>query len=320
MPAFDPALILTILLAVGAFSGVGALALALARKDRTMTRLKVIADRRYDLAISRAESLRAQRRGGGAAPKLRQRSGLEVLVAKLKLLQTDSLTELKRNMTMAGWRDPSAPAKFAAATLLLPLVLGAFGSLLSTAPALDSKGVLAKVAVIVALACAGGLLPRLWMNNAITKRKAALSKGFPDALDLMVICVESGLSAEAAFNRVTDELVGNAPELAEEIGLLSAELAFLPDRRQPLENLAARTGLPSIKSLSTTLLQSEKYGTPVALGLRVLAQENREARMAAAEKKAAALPAKLTVPMIIFFLPVLFAVIAGPAGIRIANM
>ena len=135
-----------------------------------------------------------------------------------------------------------------------------------------------------------------------------------------MICVESGLSAEGAFNRVTDELIGASPELAEEFGLLAAELAFLPDRRQPLENLAERTGLPAVKSLSTTLIQSEKYGTPVAVGLRVLAQESRDARMAAAEKKASALPAKLTVPMVLFFLPVLFAIIAGPAAIRIMNM
>jgi tight adherence protein C len=133
----------------------------------------------------------------------------------------------------------------------------------------------------------------------------------------MVICVESGLSTEAAFNRVTEEMLVAAPEVAEEFGLLAAELAFLPDRRKPLENLAERTGLAPLRSLSTTLLQSEKYGTPVAVGIRVLAQEGRETRMAAAEKKAAALPAKLTVPMIVFFLPVLFGVIAGPAVIQI---
>jgi tight adherence protein C len=158
------------------------------------------------------------------------------------------------------------------------------------------------------------------LTNTITKRQQALSRSFPDALDLMVICVEAGVSIEAAFQRVTEEMVESTPVIAEEIALTSAELAFLGDRRQAYENLAERTGLPAIKSLCTALLQSERYGTPVSVALRVLAQENREARMAAAEKKAAALPAKLTVPMIIFFLPVLFMVIIGPAAIQVSRI
>jgi tight adherence protein C len=139
-------------------------------------------------------------------------------------------------------------------------------------------------------------------------------------MDLLVICVDAGLSMEGALNRVVEEMVQAAPDLAEELGLCTAELAFLSDRRVAWENLAERTGLPEIKTLSTTVIQSEKYGTPVSQGLKVLAQENREARMANAEKKAAALPAKLTVPMIIFFLPVLFMVIIGPAAIQVMQV
>jgi tight adherence protein C len=136
----------------------------------------------------------------------------------------------------------------------------------------------------------------------------------------MVICVEAGMSIEAAFNKVSEEMAESAPLMAEEIGLTAAELAFLNDRRAAYENLAERSGLATFKSLVTTLLQSEKYGTPIAAGLRVIAQENRDARLNAAEKKAAALPAQLTVPMIIFFLPVLFIVIAGPAGIQVSEL
>jgi tight adherence protein C len=157
------------------------------------------------------------------------------------------------------------------------------------------------------------------LNNTIQKRQHVMQLAFPDSLDLLVICVESGLSIEAAFVRVADEMAETAPIMSEEIGLTAAELAFLSERRQAYENFAERTGLPAVKSLCTTLGQAERYGTSIAVGLRVLSQENRESRLAAAEKKAASLPAKLTVPMILFFLPVLFLVIAGPAAITISN-
>jgi tight adherence protein C len=143
---------------------------------------------------------------------------------------------------------------------------------------------------------------------------------FPDMLDLLVICVEAGLSIEAAFTRVTEEIADSSPVLAEEIGLTSAELTFLGDRSKAYANLSARTGLPAAKSLATALIQSERYGTPVSVALKVLAQENRDDRMAKAEKKAGALPAQLTVPMIVFFLPVLFLVIIGPAIIQMMKM
>ena len=165
----------------------------------------------------------------------------------------------------------------------------------------------------------GFFLPKLLLRNMITKRQQAITRQFPDALDLMVICVEAGLSMEGAFTRVADEIQEEALELAEEIGLTSAELAFLPNRTDALEGFYERTGLQSVRSLTTALIQTEKYGTPIATALRVLSQEQREARMSRAEKKAGALPAQLTVPMILFFLPVLFVVIMGPAGITIVR-
>jgi tight adherence protein C len=309
-------LILTGLLMLSAFLAVGAFGLTLLQRDQTRARLKMVAERRRSLASEAAEVLRGKNK---VSLTRWRKSPIERVIEKLKLLQEDSLEELKRTMTAAGWRDPSGPAKFTAATAALPLVFGLLGTVWSHADAFAGSRLPVGFMLPLGLAAITGMMPRLVLKNAVAKRRKALGRAFPDALDLIVICVEAGVSSEVAFNRVTDEMVGTSPEIAEEFGLLSAELAFLPDRRKPLENLAERSGLASMRSLSTTLLQSEKYGTPVALGLRVLAQEGRENRMAAAEKKAASLPAKLTVPMIVFFLPVLLTVIIGPAVIQAMN-
>jgi tight adherence protein C len=150
----------------------------------------------------------------------------------------------------------------------------------------------------------------------ILKRQKAIKRVFPDSLDLLLICVQAGMSIEAAMNKVTTEIGGRSIELAEEFGLTTAELSYLPERRQAYENLGKRTGVPIIKAVGTGLIQAERYGTPIGQVLRVLAKESRDARMGDAEKKAAALPPKLTVPMILFFLPVLFVVILGPAFLQ----
>lgn len=163
----------------------------------------------------------------------------------------------------------------------------------------------------------GFFMPKVLLKNTVQKRQQEMTQVFPDALDLLVICVEAGLGIEAAFSRVTEEIVDQSPTLATEFGLLTAELAYLGDRRQAYANFSQRTGMASAKALATALIQSEQYGTPVGVALKVLAQEKRDERMSNAEKKAAALPAKLTVPMILFFLPVLFVVVIGPAALRI---
>jgi tight adherence protein C len=162
----------------------------------------------------------------------------------------------------------------------------------------------------------GYYAPSLFVQNIAKKRQEKIMKAFPDALDLLLICVESGMSIEAAFNKVQQEIGVQSVELAEEFGYTTAELSYLQDRRIAYENLGKRTDLPGVKAVATSLIQAERYGTPLGKALRVMAQENRNLRMAAAEKKAAALPAQLTVPMIVFFLPVLFIVILGPAAIR----
>jgi len=174
-----------------------------------------------------------------------------------------------------------------------------------------------KIAMCIGCAYFGMHSPNLFLKNKISRRQLSIRRAFPDALDLLLICVESGMSVEAAFRKVSEEVGTQSVPLAEEFTLTTAELSYLPDRRQAYENLAQRTGLEGVKAVCIALQQSERYGTPLATTLRVLAQENRDMRMAEAEKKAAGLPPKLTVPMIVFFLPVLFVVILGPAAIRV---
>jgi tight adherence protein C len=166
----------------------------------------------------------------------------------------------------------------------------------------------------------GFYLPNMFLRNLIQRRQQSIKSAFPDALDMLLICVQAGMSIEAAFGKVSKEIGIQSLELAEELSLTTAELSYLQERRQAYENLGVRTGIPGIRAVSTALIQAERYGTPVSQALRVMAKENREMRMAEAEKKAAALPPKLTVPMIVFFLPVLFIVILGPAAIQVLKL
>jgi tight adherence protein C len=175
-----------------------------------------------------------------------------------------------------------------------------------------------KVGICILAAYLGLQAPMLFLRNAITKRQLSIRRAFPDALDLLLICIESGMSVEIAFRKVSVEIVTQSVALSEEFTLTTAELSYLQDRKVAYENLAKRTGLEGVKSVCLALQQAERYGTPLGHSLRVMAQENRDMRMNEAEKKAAALPPKLTVPMILFFLPVLFVVILGPTGIKIA--
>jgi tight adherence protein C len=177
-----------------------------------------------------------------------------------------------------------------------------------------------KIGVCIAAAYVGMQLPLMLLKNKIQRRQLSIKRAFPDTLDLLLICVESGMSIEAAFRKVSDEVGSQSVALAEELTLTTAELSYLPDRRQAYENLAKRTDLEGVKSVCMALQQAERYGTPLATMLRVMAQENRDMRMSEAEKKAAGLPPKLTVPMILFFLPVLFIVILGPAAIKVMSL
>ncbi|HVJ35772.1 MAG TPA: type II secretion system F family protein [Terriglobia bacterium] len=298
--------------ALAAFASVIAVGLPFLRGDRFEARLKAVSERRRELANRRKEAYSTRSKlqlGGGSKWK-------ELAIRRFRLQNLLEAKALRIQLAQAGRRGQRAVVNFLFTRISMPIGL-LIGSLIYTSLVLADRPFAMRMLVVIGATGLGNYLPQIMLRNRIAKRQLKLQRAYPDALDLIVICVESGMSIEAAFTKVTEQMVEGAPEIAEEFGLTTAELAFLNDRRQALDNLAERTGLPAFKSLSTTLQQSEKYGTPVAVGLRVLAKESRDSRMAAAEKKAAALPPKLTVPMILFFLPVLFLVIAGPAVIQV---
>jgi tight adherence protein C len=223
-------------------------------------------------------------------------------------------------LTMAGYRGQAPYVTFLFARAVSPIVLF-FGTMLYVFVITHmEKPLTIKIGICIVAAYLGLQAPMLFLKNAISKRQLSIKRAFPDALDLLLICIESGMSVEVAFRKVATEIVSQSVALSEEFALTTAELSYLQDRKVAYENLAKRTGLEGVKSVCLSLQQSERYGTPLGQSLRVMAQENRDMRMNEAEKKAAALPPKLTVPMILFFLPCLFVVILGPTGIKIAEM
>ncbi len=309
-------MLVTVVVFVAAFASFVAIALPFLRRGQTSSRIKGVTAHRQELSARQMADLQTQR-SVRDRPK-RHVEILKGLLARLNLKEKLQAKDLRAQLYRAGLRSQAAPVIYITASLAGPLAMPAlaYGYISMTMPGIATGRLILLVIIAAAI---GYYAPRLYVSNTATNRQKAMTRAFPDALDLLVICVEAGLSLEGAVNKVTEELAETAPEMAEEIGLLGAELAFLGDRRQAYANFADRTGLESAKSLSTTLSQAERYGTSIAVGLRVLSQENRDTRMAAAEKKAAALPAKLTVPMILFFLPVLFIVIAVPAGIQVSS-
>lgn len=312
---FDPQTIIVILAFAGGFASILAITLPFLQRDQRAARLKVVAQRREELSQHQRELMvqeRARRR-----PQSQAHVNLtKALLSKFNLQNLTSSRELKQRLAAAGWRNQSAVFTFVFARFGAGLAFGLITLFFLTVSEKFTQPLFVQLIISGGLSSIGFYLPNLLVKNAIQKRQDEMTAGFPDSLDLLVICVEAGLSIEAAFGRVTEEISEQAPVLSEEFGLTSAELAFLGDRRQAYANFADRTALPAARSLATALIQSEKYGTPVSVALKILAQENRDDRMAKAEKKAGALPAQLTVPMILFFLPVLFLVIIGPAVIQ----
>jgi tight adherence protein C len=226
----------------------------------------------------------------------------------------------REKLTMAGYRGQAPYVTFLFFRLVTPVVMFIAASLYVFLISHMQQSVTIKIGICIGAAYLGLQAPMLFLRNAISKRQLSIKRAFPDALDLLLICIESGMSIEAAFRRVSVEIVSQSMALSEELTLTTAELSYLQDRKVAYENLGKRTGLDGVKSVCLALQQSERYGTPLGQSLRVMAQENRDMRMNEAEKKAAALPPKLTVPMILFFLPVLFIVILGPTGIKVAAM
>src|SRR3989440_2179163 len=228
--------------------------------------------------------------------------------------------EAARNkLTQAGYRGHAPYVTFLFFRLVTPIVFFAAAVLYVFVISNMDKSLPIKLGICIGAAYLGLQGTMLFLKNAITKRQLSIKRAFPDALDLLLICIESGMSIETAFRRVSGEIVTQSVALSEEFILTTAELSYLQDRKVAYENLAKRTGLEGVKSVCLALQQSERYGTPLGQSLRVMAQENRDMRMSEAEKKAASLPPKLTVPMILFFLPVLFIVILGPSGIKVAE-
>jgi tight adherence protein C len=223
-------------------------------------------------------------------------------------------------LIQAGYRGHAPYVTFLFFRALTPLLFFVGAILYVFVISHLEKSLPVKIGICVGAAWLGLQAPMLFLKNAISKRQLSIRRAFPDSLDLLLICIESGMSIEAAFRKVSIEIVTQSVALSEEFTLTTAELSYLQDRKVAYENLARRTGVDGVKSVCLALQQSERYGTPLGQSLRVMAQENRDMRMNEAEKKAAALPPKLTVPMILFFLPVLFVVILGPTGIKIAAM
>jgi len=310
------------LIGVFAAIAVGATAFTLVQpffeRDQLTARIKAVALEREEIrARERArlanEAKRAKLR---SEPKAYMRQFVDRFNLR-KMLADDHTTDRLR---MAGYRGQAPLVVFLFARATLPLLL--LGLAAFYLFVLNDLGQPTAIRILISVAAAalGFYGPNLYISNVVSKRQLSIRRAWPDALDLLLICVESGMSAEASFRKVSEEIGAQSVPLAEELTLTTAELSYLQERRQAYENLAARTGLDTVKSVMTSLIQAERYGTPLGQSLRVLAQENRDQRMTAAEKKAAALPPKLTVPMIVFFLPVLMAVILGPAGISVYHI
>ena len=284
---------------------------ALLERDTGAKRARRIAQVRRELARNLDRSPKRQFAATAMATASR-------VANALRLAQSSSVEQFRERLTAAGLRSREALAVFLVAKLVLPLAGGMAGWIGLTLAEVEGS-LSTRLVLLLSAVVAGFYLPELFVSRLAARRRARLQKAVPDALDLLVICAEAGLSLDTALNRVSEELLRAAPELSEELALTSVELALLPDRRQALHNLAKRVPIPTIRAVVSTLIQTERYGTPLAASLRVLANELREQRIIRAEEKAARLPAILTVPLIAFILPALFVVLAGQAMIDIAD-
>ena len=313
--ATSPEFLIAVFAAIAVASTVYSVTQPFFERDRLGARIKAVSVEREEIrARERARLAMEAKRGKlRSEPKAFMRQIVDRFNLQKALVDAKTVNLLRT----AGLRGQAPMVVFLFARLTLPVVL--FGvALFYLFWATDfNQPFVVKLLIAVVIAYIGFYGPVLYLSNIRQKRQTSIRRAWPDALDLLLICVESGMSAEAAFHKVSEEIGAQSVPLAEELTLTTAELSYLQERRQAYENLGLRTGLDAVKGVMTSLIQAERYGTPLGTSLRVLAQENRDERMTAAEKKAAALPPKLTVPMILFFLPVLMTVILGPAAIQI---
>jgi len=311
-----PEFLFPIFAAVSVFATVITLLTPLFERDRLASRIKSVALEREKIRARERARLAAENKRPvlKSEPKAFMRSVVDRLNLRRALADEKTVAKLR----MAGFRGQAPLVGFLFARAVLPIVFFVLAIVYLFWLSKFGQPPLIKILIAIGFAYLGFYAPILYVSNRVQKRQLSIRRAWPDALDLMLICVESGMSAEAAFRKVSEEIGAQSIPLAEELTLATAELSYLPERRMAYENLANRTGLDGVKSVTTSLIQAERYGTPLGTALRVLSQENRDQRMNDAEKKAAALPPKLTVPMILFFLPVLIAVIVGPAGIQLS--
>jgi tight adherence protein C len=316
-----PEFLVTLLAAICAFASILTFGLPMLERDRADQRMRVMAVEREKLRAERLQEMAAEERQRGST-RLRQapKGFVRQVVDALGLQEKFDTEELRHRLKAAGFRSEKHLMTFMAFRVILPPVMLIVGLVYMFVIGNFELPVAIKIVTALAVGVLGFYLPSLFIENTAQKRRQSVEQSFPDALDMLLICVQSGMSVEAAFGKVAREVTVQSMELAEELSLTTAELSYLPDRRTAYENLAKRTGLEGVKAVCTALVQAERYGTPVGQALRVMAKENRDIRMSKAEQKAAALPPKLTVPMIIFFLPVLFIAIIGPACINVFQM
>ena len=312
---FDVIWIATILSAVATFAVLLAIYAATTVKDPMARRVKALNERREQLKAGIVASTNKRRKLSNrneAADRVRS------ILGNFKMLQDDQIKKTQQRLMQAGIRTKDLAFFIIAARFVAPLVLGTIAVLvIYVFDFFPTWSALRQYITVAGTLVLSYKAPDIWLKNKVTKRSHGVRKGLPDALDLLVICAEAGLTVDAAFGRVAKELGKAYPELGDEFGLTAIELGFLNERRQAFENLAMRVDLEAVRGVVTTMIQTEKYGTPLASALRVLSAEFRNERMMRAEEKAARLPAIMTVPLILFILPSLFIVILGPASCSI---
>jgi tight adherence protein C len=313
----DPGFLTMMLAAIAATATAYTLVTPLLVSDPLKKRMKLVASERERLRQRERERLS---RNDKVSLRQSPRQLVSRVVNEFNLSKWVGQEEAREKLHMAGYRGQAPYVTFLFFRMVTPVVLLAVTVLYVFVILRLQQPLPLKIGICIVAAYLGMQVPMLFLKNKIAKRQTSIRRAFPNALDLLLICVESGMSIEVAFRKVAAEIGTESVPLAEEFTLTTAELSYLQDRKQAYENLARRVGLEGVKSVCLALQQSERYGTPLGQSLRVMAQENRDARMIAAEKKAAALPPKLTVPMIVFFLPVLFVVILGPTGIKVSAM
>ncbi|MBT2186627.1 type II secretion system F family protein [Sphingobium nicotianae] len=308
----------TLLAAMATFAVLVAIYVASTVRDPMTKRVKALNERREQLKAGITAS--ASKRRAKIVHQNDTTDRMRVLLSSMKVLQDDQLKVAQKKLAQAGIRSKEWAIAIIFGRMALPILIGVTAALLIYGVDLwPDWSSMRKFGTFAGALLLSYKAPDLYVNNLITKRSAEIRKGIPDALDLLVICAEAGLTVDAAFGRVAKELGAAYPELGEEFQLTAIELSFLTERRMAFENLAERVKLDALKGVVTTMIQTEKYGTPLASALRVLSAEFRHARMMRAEEKAARLPAIMTVPLILFILPTLFVVILGPAACSISK-